>query len=437
MENNHKSNSLNRKGRRYSDLYQTYLKRFVVFPSSFQQLPLADIYVVIPAFAETNLPQLFNSLAFAQPCKSEVCIVLVVNHPAHATSEEMELNAATIRFFESLNRADFWQKLYLIDARNEKAKSMGVGVARKIGMDAVIVASQNLDSNPSIICLDGDCTVHCHYFQVLDSGFHTTDYQVCTLPFRHPVSDLSMELRQGIEQYELFLEYNRLGLFWAGYPFYGHTVGSSMGVKAAAYALHGGMNQRKAGEDFYFLHKLFPHYPVFEPELELVYPSARISGRVPFGTGRFQSKWLETSRNGLYYSYNPTCFVRLKVFLDLVRIQLEAQTFDCALFQEFIQADKLQEKYMNENQLINELQRHFNSSNSPGQRKRSFFIWFDGLKALRFIHFFAEKEEAVSVREGIASICHWMDLDVSKSDNFHLVDAIRKLLHPGKSSVTG
>ncbi len=37
-----------------------------------------------------------------------------------------------------------------------------------------------------------------------------------------------------------------------------HTIGSSMAVRCSAYAKIGGMNRRKAGEDFIFYTNLYP-----------------------------------------------------------------------------------------------------------------------------------------------------------------------------------
>lgn len=46
------------------------------------------------------------------------------------------------------------------------------------------------------------------------------------------------------------------------------------------------MNQRKAGEDFYFLHKFSILDQLGEINVEIVLPLARSSDRVPFGTGK-------------------------------------------------------------------------------------------------------------------------------------------------------
>ncbi|MEZ4848575.1 MAG: hypothetical protein R3B93_08135 [Bacteroidia bacterium] len=65
-----------------------------------------------------------------------------------------------------------------------------------------------------------------------------------------------------------------------------HCVGSSMAVRSIAYQKRGGMNRRKAGEDFYFLQKFIAEGTLAELSTTKVIPSPRASEKVPFGTGR-------------------------------------------------------------------------------------------------------------------------------------------------------
>ena len=97
---------------------------------------------------------------------------------------------------------------------------------------------------------------------------------------------------EGIAHYELYLRYYLLGLRYARFPHAYHTVGSSMAVRAWAYAKQGGMNRRQAGEDFYFLNKIIALGGFTELCGTTVVPSARRSHRVPFGTGRAMTEWL-------------------------------------------------------------------------------------------------------------------------------------------------
>ena len=73
---------------------------------------------------------------------------------------------------------------------------------------------------------------------------------------------------------------------FAGLPYSYHTIGSAFAVTAKAYARQGGMNRRKAGEDFYFINKLIKGENFGEITNTTVFPSPRTSNRVPFGTGK-------------------------------------------------------------------------------------------------------------------------------------------------------
>ena len=86
------------------------------------------------------------------------------------------------------------------------------------------------------------------------------------------------------------------------FPFAFHTIGSSMAVRASSYMRQGGMNKRKAGEDFYFQQKIIPLCGFTECNSTVVYPSPRPSYRVPFGTGRAMLGYLQ---NGEVLTWVP------------------------------------------------------------------------------------------------------------------------------------
>jgi hypothetical protein len=89
------------------------------------------------------------------------------------------------------------------------------------------------------------------------------------------------------------MRYYRNALKYAGFPHAMYTIGSCFAVLASAYIAVGGMNRRQAGEDFYFLHKLVQYGNVGNIVSTKVYPSSRISDRVPFGTGPALKRWMD------------------------------------------------------------------------------------------------------------------------------------------------
>jgi hypothetical protein len=370
-------------------VYQNYEKRFFIHPNSKSvELPEAQIYIVIPSYGETGLNDTILSLASCKMPLAKVCVLVVVNDRVEDSENIKNLNRDSIENLEKLQSEMAGFQLLWFDSGNLTDKNAGVGLARKIGLDAVILNCKKTDSNPAMICLDADCTVAENYLTRIEEEFLNTTAEVATMGFDHALLPNSESvLNKGILQYEMFLEYYRLGLWISGYPFYFHTVGSSMAFKAIPYAKSGGMNQRKAGEDFYFLHKLFPHYETIELTGNLVFPSSRISTRVPFGTGRFQQQWLEKEQIQLQ-SYNPEIFKWLGVFLRACKNVIEANVDFNHSFSEFLNLHSDSPIYIAEFEVNRELEEILKSSPQKSQRIKSFYRWFDGLKVLRFVHFF-------------------------------------------------
>jgi hypothetical protein len=112
------------------------------------------------------------------------------------------------------------------------------------------------------------------------------------------------------------MEYYKNALDFTGYPYPMFTVGSAFAVKAEAYVKRGGMNRRQAGEDFYFLQNLVQIGPVGEITGTTVHPSARLSDRVPFGTGPVLQKWMNGEED-LSKTYNFQAFSDLKQFFNI------------------------------------------------------------------------------------------------------------------------
>ena len=127
-----------------------------------------------------------------------------------------------------------------------------------------------------------------NYFTAIESVLDTfPNTRGINIYFEHPVSgtEYPETVYRGIILYEMHLRYVNLMTRFTGFPHAYHTVGSCFGVRAESYAREGGMNRKKAGEDFYFLHKIIPLGEFREINSTCVIPSPRESDRVPFGTG--------------------------------------------------------------------------------------------------------------------------------------------------------
>lgn len=282
---------------------------------------LASIFVVIPCYNEPDILTTLNSLANCCPPNAEVSVLIVINDAENAPVETIAQNKSTS------NTIVKWQSQHpqlFFDVQRILASSLpqkwaGVGWARKIGMDeAVKQIEQNNLPDGIIVSFDADSTVLPNYLQTIESAFTDNPTKnFFTIRFEHPYNTLESgkSFREGIVRYELHMRYYRNAMQWSGYPHAIHTVGSCFALKASAYAKQGGMNRRKAGEDFYFLHKLVLLGNYGTINSTKVFPAARQSDRVPFGTGAAMKKWIEGSPE-LNFTYSLAAFKNLKPLLS-------------------------------------------------------------------------------------------------------------------------
>ena len=237
-----------------------------------------------------------------------------------------------------------------------------------------------------IVGYDADCTCDTNYLSEIEAFFTKEPKAVgCSLFFEHPIegNEFPPEVYKAIIQYELYLRYYIEGLRMAHFPYAYHTLGSSFAVRANAYALQGGMNKRKAGEDFYFLHKIIPLANYFEINSTKVIPSPRTSDRVPFGTGAAITKIIESNQSQ-YLTYNPDVFKELRIFFDsipqLFRIDDLALDSWMHAIHPSLQRFLLQNNFKN---ILTEI--NVNCSKSEPFKKR-FFVWFNGLLVLQYLN---------------------------------------------------
>jgi hypothetical protein len=169
-----------------------------------------------------------------------------------------------------------------------------------------------------IVSLDADCLVSKNYLTDIFTAFQRDPRLYSTIhQFRHRVERDDPILKRGIQQYEAYLRYFREMLKFTGFPYYYHTIGSAFAVLADAYVKVGGMGRQQGGEDFYFLQKLFEAGKTMELDNVVVYPLARYSDRVPFGTGPALEKIMQGADQRMEV-YSKCSFLELKRLFDLV-----------------------------------------------------------------------------------------------------------------------
>jgi len=184
--------------------------------------------------------------------------------------------------------------------------------------------------------------------------------------------------------YEKYLEYYKQALDFTTYPHSMFTIGSAFGVKAFAYVKRGGMNRRQAGEDFYFLQNLVQIGTVGEITTTKVYPSARLSDRVPFGTGPILNKWMKGEED-LRQTYNFEAFADLKYLFEKKDLFYK---IDELSFRELLK--KLPETiaaFIRFDNFWNELSDLNKNCSSLQTFQNRFFQKFNAFKILKYLNF--------------------------------------------------
>lgn len=277
-----------------------------------------DMIVVIPCFNEPGIENTIQSLFACNNPGVSVAIVVVVNNSINAHPKIEAQNKISLTTLALLNqRSPGWISLYTIESMNLPEKHAGVGWARKIGMDWA-VSHYNATEKPKgiIVSLDADTLVEINYLESILSFYkQKTNAIGATIYFEHPIDN--SETGIAITWYELYMRYYKYAMAFAGFPHPIYTVGSCFTITAKAYVSQGGMNRRKAGEDFYFLHKMTQLGNLGEINNTIVHPSARVSDRVPFGTGHAMQQYFKGT-DEYKHTYPLEAFVILKDFFGQI-----------------------------------------------------------------------------------------------------------------------
>ena len=386
-----------------------YIQNNIVYPPFIKEevLPSLAMLVVIPCLNEPEIIRTLESLWSCEPVDSYCEVIVAVNDSESSSQEIKQFNLETytrlLEWKEANDRDNL--VLYPIYAPSVQAKFAGAGMARKIGMDEAV---RRLDAvnkpDGIIISTDSDCLVSSNYLKRIETVFAASkSCFAATINFRHRFEEMDDPRQEkGIRLYEDYLHYYKQALDFAGFPHSIYTIGSAFAVRAQAYVKQGGMNRRQAGEDFYFLHKLTKLGPLAEINDAYVYPSGRISDRVPFGTGAAMTKWMNYT-DDLAQTYCFDAFLDLKQLFDRVdefcKVGLDRYIEILSSLpinvQEYLSSVSFEEK-------LAEINR--NSSTPESFRKR-FFQAFDAFQVLKFLNQVHEQHYTTqSLQEAIAQL---------------------------------
>ena len=298
-----------------------YFSRYKALPTFFSDIPneRLGIVVIIPCIDDAFIFSTLDSLESADTINSKIEVIVNVNSGETASQEILEVNRTIYNELRQKVDAGFYKNFSLLPILVEGTprKKAGVGLARKTAMDEAVRRFAAINrSDGLIVSLDADSLVARSYFKEIENILINNPAGCFTLQFQHDydIAVYPQDVIYSCKLYEMYLRYYRLALKTFNFPFAIHTIGSCFAIRAETYVKLGGMTSRQGGEDFYFLQKAVKMHPVYEVCNPIVFPSPRVSNRVPFGTGPSIRNILE---KGSYCVYDFRLFGLLKTFYEL------------------------------------------------------------------------------------------------------------------------
>ncbi len=293
-----------------------------------------SVAVAIPMLDEwQNVPRLINSLRSQR--YQQFCVYVCVNQPDAWWCEDKDSehykvclrNAETMAFLHQVKDI----RVEVIDCSSPgkgwQGKRKGVGWARKLLMDRIV---QQAGNGGIIISMDADTDFDEYYFQsVVDTFSLLRGCNALAVPYYHKLPADEDAARQML-YYECYMRHYHLSLLKINSPYAFTALGSAMAFTTAAYSRVGGITPLQGGEDFYLLQKFVKTSSLYLSAAgdyashAVVFPSCRVSYRVPFGTGPAVALSLKELQSK-YPFYSQRAFEDVR------------QT--CALFPRLFQAD--------------------------------------------------------------------------------------------------
>ncbi len=246
----------------------------------------SKIYVAIPALNENKYIR-ETLKALQQQTHKNFEVFVCVNQPDAwwddpDKKEICENNIQTLEYLKAVSSLS----LTIIDkcskGKGWVGKHCGVGMARKTLMDRIesIARPQDL-----IVSLDADTWINPRYLESIAETFTRFSQGVAmAVPYYHKLTD-NEQVNRAILRYEIYMRHYTINMFRIESPYAFTALGSAIVVPVWVYQVVSGITPRPAGEDFYFLQKLAKYGRIIPWNEEKVFPSARPSDRVDFGTG--------------------------------------------------------------------------------------------------------------------------------------------------------
>ena len=370
----------------FNKSYQKYLKKMV-----YKNLPNKKFqtkkdhykyFFIIPIYNEyPNVLKTLDSINKQQiKLLNDTLVILVVNNKENSDIEVINNNDKSYK--EIKNKKYFYESITLDFYSIKKSlpeSQFGVGVARKIGMDFILTYAKKTSL---IFSLDADTIISKNYLSIIVDFYHLKKFQACTINFKHLRSNDSI-INKGIKIYEKALYHMAGKIKESGSPYGYVSMGSAIVCTVEAYIAIGGMCQKDAAEDFYFMQSLAKFTNIYNIKDYLVYPSSRCEQRVHLGTG-YRMKEFKKNQKFKNLFFHDSSYNSIKKLIVLVEKNYN-QSYEIL--------NKELNQYFDHN-ICNFLYSHrlnniWDKINQNAKSKKQFMLffhqWFDALKIMKFL----------------------------------------------------
>jgi hypothetical protein len=282
--------------------------------SHFLNMKESKIFVSLPILNESeNISELLNSLK-KQTFKN-FDLVACVNQPDEwwERPEKLNLCIDNQKSIDILKNENQFPIIIKCSKGNGwQGKQKGVGWARKLAMDKAASLGSDLDI---ILSIDGDTEYPQNYFSsVADIFVRKPNIVGIANPYYHRLTK-DKEANLAILRYEIYMRNYAINMLLIDNPYHFTALGSAMATTIGTYNRMGGISPKSSGEDFYFLQKLSKFGELEHWNDQKVYPAARFSDRVNFGTGPAMIKG-NTGDWSSYPIYHFKLFEKVKKTYD-------------------------------------------------------------------------------------------------------------------------
>lgn len=415
---------------------QSYLEKHAFSESLVKEFPAHDlkVIVIIPSYHEPGLLDSIQSILSCKPISGRVEIIPVLNSRETDDKEVHAFHNIQFQALQELSKANSDRNFTLraIAPLELPEKIAGVGLARKIGMDEAVRRFEVLGRDGIILNFDADCICSSNYLEAVTNCFaNRPEIEALSIGFKHRWVQLDELQKQAIILYELHLKTYIGWQKWYKYPYAYQTLGSCFAVRSKAYQAQGGMNKRKAGEDFYFLHKYSSISRLGELNEILVYPSGRTSHRVPFGTGKGVHDIIHSSEK--FTTYNPEA---IRVFCNFMMDVKDS-------YNEFKQGNSFTDlvsqksllNFLTGNSFENILSTAIKNCSDGRSFQNRISKWFDPFRLMKYLHYACEYEfPDVDVSVAARSLLenHMKDSMNRAFNNESLLNLLNEITYPKK-----